>query len=141
MKITKIETLCLSRMHEPERQWLTSQYRTVKADCAIVVVHTDGGLQGIGEASAYGWPLVIRDWVSWLAPEMAGRDPGDPAIVPHPNGLSRGHAGIKYVRQDHRTSSRTVATARAGVSHIARTLANLYLEISGFTRYALDICQ
>lgn len=91
MKITKLETLCLSRMHEPERQWITSRYRTVKADCAIVVIHTDDGLVGIAEASAYGWPLLIRDWVDWLAPDLLGRDPRDLSIVPHPNGQGRAY--------------------------------------------------
>ena len=91
MKITRLETLCLSRMHEPERQWITSRTRTVKADCAIVVIHTDEGLCGIGEASAYGWPLLVREWVDWLSPDLVGRDPRDPTIVPHPNGLSRPH--------------------------------------------------
>jgi L-alanine-DL-glutamate epimerase-like enolase superfamily enzyme len=91
MKITKLETLCLSRMHEPERQWITAQYRTVKADCAIVVIHTDEGLTGIGEASAYGVPSRIQEWVGWLSPSLIGRDPNDPTIVPHPNGKSRPH--------------------------------------------------
>ena len=58
MRITALETICLSRPHERARQWVTSRYRTIKADCAIVVIHTDAGLQGIGEASAYGWPLT-----------------------------------------------------------------------------------
>ena len=89
MRITRLETLCLSRPHEPERQWLTGSSRTIKADCAIVVIHTDEGVQGIGEASAYGHPLLIREWVDWLAPEMIGREPQDPDIVPHPNGLAR----------------------------------------------------
>ena len=89
MKITQIQTLCLSRPHERERQWLTSRYRTVKADCAIVIIHTDEGLHGIGEASAYGWPLMIREWVDWLTPELIGKDPRDPTIAQHPNGLSR----------------------------------------------------
>jgi L-alanine-DL-glutamate epimerase-like enolase superfamily enzyme len=88
MMITRLETLCLSRMHEPEQQWITGRSRIVKADCAIVVIHTDGGLQGIGEASAYGWPLRTREWVDWLAPTLVGRDPLDPEIVPRPNGLS-----------------------------------------------------
>jgi hypothetical protein len=44
MKITKLETICLTRMHEPERQWITSRYRTIKADCAVVKIHTDEGL-------------------------------------------------------------------------------------------------
>lgn len=91
MKITKLETLCLSRMHESDRQWITSRYRTVKADCAIVVIHTDEGLTGIGEASAYGWPDRIRHWVEWLAPMLVGKDPLDPSIVPHPNGKGRPH--------------------------------------------------
>jgi len=91
MKITRLETLCLSRPHEPERQWVTASYRTIKADCAIVVIHTDEGISGIGEASAYGGPPQIREWVDWLASEMMGRDPTDPTVVPHPNGLSRSH--------------------------------------------------
>jgi L-alanine-DL-glutamate epimerase-like enolase superfamily enzyme len=91
MKITKLETLCLSRMHEPERQWITAKYRTVKADCAVVLIHTDEGLTGIGEASAYGVPSRIREWVEWLSPSLIGRDPDDPTIVPHPNGKSRPH--------------------------------------------------
>ena len=106
MKITHIETLCLSRMHEPERQWVTAKYRTVKADCAIVVIHTDKGLTGIGEASAYGWPLMIRDWVAWLAPGLIGRDPTDGSIVPHPNGGARAYdaavAGIDCALWDLR---------------------------------------
>lgn len=91
MKITKLETLCLSRPHELERQWVTARYRTIKADCALVVIHTDEGATGIGEASAYGWPLRIRDWVNWLAPEIVGRDPLDPALpfALHPNGSGR----------------------------------------------------
>jgi len=91
MKITKLETICLSRPHEPERQWFTARYRTIKADCAIVVIHTDEGIQGIGEASAYGMPLLIREWVDWLAPEMIGKEPREPRIVPHPNGSSRAY--------------------------------------------------
>jgi len=89
MKITKLETLALSRMHEPHRQWMTARYRTIKADCALVLIHTDEGFTGIGEASAYGWPLLIQDWVRWLSPYLVGKDPTDPAIALHPNGQSR----------------------------------------------------
>ncbi len=106
MQITRIETMCLSRPHERERQWATARYRTIKADCAIVVIHTDEGIEGIGEASPYGWPLLIREWVAWLAPELIGRVPDDPSIVPHPNGLSRAHdaavAGIDCALWDLR---------------------------------------
>ena len=107
MHITHLQTICLSRMHEPERQWITARYRTVKADCAIVVVHTDEGLTGIGEASAYGWPLQIQGWVDWLSSELIGRDPRDPALpVPHPNGRSHAYdaaaAGIDIALWDLR---------------------------------------
>ena len=88
MKITKIETICLSRPHEPERQWFTGTYRTIKADCAIVVIQTDNGLEGIGEACAYGVPPHIKDWVKWLEPNLIGKDPLEPDIVPHTNGRS-----------------------------------------------------
>ena len=106
MNITGLDTLCLSRMHEPERQWFTAQYRTVKADCAIVRVHTDAGLVGIGEASAYGVPTRIAEWVDWLAPTVIGKDPADPAAAPHPNGRNRAHdaaaAGIDCALWDLR---------------------------------------
>jgi len=88
LKITKIETICLSRPHEPERQWFTGTYRTIKADCAIVVIQTDNGLEGIGEACAYGVPPHIKDWVKWLEPNLIGKDPLEPDIVPHTNGRS-----------------------------------------------------
>lgn len=85
MRITGIQTLCLSRMHEPERQWVTAQYRTIKADAAVVVIETDEGITGIGEACAYGWPRMIASWVAWLAPTLVGKDPADIGIVPHPD--------------------------------------------------------
>ncbi len=85
MKITKIETLCLTRMHEPERQWETAAIRAIKADCAIVVIHTDAGITGIGEACAYGVPDRIKDWGNFLSPLLVGADPLDPAIAPVPH--------------------------------------------------------
>jgi L-alanine-DL-glutamate epimerase-like enolase superfamily enzyme len=116
MQITGIETLCLSRPHELERQWITARYRTIKADCAIVVVHTDAGLTGIGEASAYGWPLLIREWVDFLAPSLIGRDPHDPALAPHPNGRARAHdaaaAGIDCALWDLRGKAAGMPVAR-----------------------------
>lgn len=106
MKITKLEALCLSRMHEPEIQWITARYRTVKADCGIAIIHTDEGLTGIGEICAYGVPHLSAEWVEWLAPSMIGRDPRDLAIVPHPNGRSRAYdcavAGIDCALWDLR---------------------------------------
>ena len=93
MHITRVETVCLSRPHEPENQWATAAYKVVKADCALVVIHTDEGLTGIGEASPYGVPPPIRDWVNWLALGLVGRDPNDPTLAPRPNGSPRVPAG------------------------------------------------
>lgn len=106
MKISDVRTLCLSRMHEPERQWFTSRYRTVKADCAIVQIRTDQGLTGVGEACAYGVPSRIREWVAWYAPLLEGRDPADPSIVTSPHNRSWQHdcavAGIDCALWDLR---------------------------------------
>ncbi|MCP4165707.1 MAG: mandelate racemase/muconate lactonizing enzyme family protein [Chloroflexi bacterium] len=106
MKITSIKTICLSRLHERERQWITARYRTIKADCAIVVIDTDEGVQGIGEACAYGVPTLIREWVSWLSPSLVGQNPIHPTLAPHPNGRSRPHdcavAGIDSALWDLR---------------------------------------
>ena len=106
MRITDIQTILLSRMHEPERQWFTSTWRSIKADGAVVVIHTDEGLTGIGEACAYGGPSHIASWVDWLKPELFGRNPTDPALSPHPNGRSAAHdcaiAGIDCALWDLR---------------------------------------
>ncbi len=88
MKISKIRTLCLSRAHEPARQWRTSTVRVPKADAAIVVVETDEGVTGIGEACAYGNPPRIREEVQRLAPTLIGRDPREPDVVPRPVGMN-----------------------------------------------------
>jgi len=81
-----VSTLCLSRPHEPERQWFTATQRTVKADCALVVLETDEGLCGVGEASAYGVPTQIRDWVSFYTPDLLGRDIQEQNLIAHPHG-------------------------------------------------------
>ncbi|MDP6037388.1 MAG: mandelate racemase/muconate lactonizing enzyme family protein, partial [Candidatus Latescibacteria bacterium] len=89
MKITNIQTLCLSRPHEPERQWVTSKYRSIKADCAIVIIETDGNVRGIGEACAYGDPPFIKERVAELAKNLIGKDPENPALSPATTGGQR----------------------------------------------------
>lgn len=136
MKITKLETLCLSRLHEPERQWITARYRTIKADCAIVLIHTDEGVAGIGEASAYGWPLLIQEWVNWLAPYLIGKDPQDPAIAPHPNGRTWAHdcavAGIDCALWDLRGK---IAGKRVSELITTKPLDTVRLYASSGCRY------
>jgi len=86
VKVTSVRAICGSRMHEPSEQWLTWVYRSVKADIAVVVIETDDGQVGMGEACAYGNPRLIADWVAWLEPTLLGRDVEDPEVVPRPIG-------------------------------------------------------
>jgi L-alanine-DL-glutamate epimerase-like enolase superfamily enzyme len=136
MKITGLETIPLSRPHELERQWVTARYRTIKADCAIVLIHTDEGLTGIGEASAYGWPLLIRGWVDWLAPALIDKDPRDPGAAPHPNGRSRSYdaavAGIDCALWDLRGK---IAGARTSELLAEEPLERVRLYASSGCRY------
>ena len=113
--ITDIHTILLSRLHEPDLQWFTSTFRTIKADAAVVVIHTRDGLTGIGEACAYGGPTQIAAWVNWLKPHLLGRDPADPALPPHPNGRSHAYdcavAGIDCALWDLRGQAAGLPTA------------------------------
>ena len=105
-RISDIRTICLSRMHEVERQWASAKFRTIKADCAIVVIKTEDGLEGIGEACAYGGPNVIADWVDWYGKTLVGRRVDDFLSWPHTNDRDWGHdtavAGIDCALWDLR---------------------------------------
>jgi L-alanine-DL-glutamate epimerase-like enolase superfamily enzyme len=136
MKITSVTTLCLSRMHEPDRQWITARYRTVKADCAVVRIATDDGIVGIGEASAYGWPHKISDWVAWLSPALLGKDPRDPGLALPPHDTDRAYdaavAGIDCALWDLRGKIAGKPTAALlNPDHTAR----IRLYASGGCRY------
>lgn len=106
MKITKVETLLLSRMHERHEQWITAHLRIVKADCPVVIIHTDEGVTGIGEACAYGVSGLIREWVDWYSQTLVGKDPLDRSQTPHPDGRTWAHdcavAGIDCALWDLR---------------------------------------
>ena len=135
MKITDIQTLCLSRAHEPERQWFTASYRTLKADCAIVVIDTDGGIRGIGEACAYGVPPKIRDEVARMAPGLIGRDPTDPETAPKPTGerpADTAVAGIDAALWDLRGKA---AGKRVSELLTEKPLARVRLYASSGCRY------
>jgi L-alanine-DL-glutamate epimerase-like enolase superfamily enzyme len=136
MNITRLETLCLSRPHELERQWVTARFRVIKADCAIVVIHTDEGISGIGEASAYGHPLLIRDWVHWLSTVYVGLAPEAAAAKLHPNGCNRSYdsalAGIDCALWDLRGK---IAGKRVSQLLCANPLDSVRLYASSGCRY------
>lgn len=139
MKITGMRTLCLSRPHEPEQQWATSTVVVPKADCAIVVVDTDAGVQGIGEACAYGDPPRIRAEVDRLAAGLVGRDPLDPETAPRPVGLNppvdTAVAGVDAALWDIRgkAAGRPVAELLAGPDR--KPLKRVRLYASGGVDY------
>lgn len=91
MKVTSLQTMCLSRLHELENQWFSNTFRVPKADCVIVIVETDEGLTGIGEACAYGGPEQIKDWVGYLQHELVGSNPLDLLTSPVPHFRSRSY--------------------------------------------------
>lgn len=78
-------------MHERHEQWVTAHLRIVKADCPVVVIHTDEGQIGIGEACAYGVPGLIQEWVNWYSRSLLGKDPASLSIVPHTDGRTWAH--------------------------------------------------
>lgn len=92
MKITAVRTICGTRLHAREDQWVTDRYRSIKADIAVVIIETDQGIRGIGEACAYGNPLQIADWVQWYAASLIGSDLDDLSRLPRPTGTALEHA-------------------------------------------------
>lgn len=122
-------------MHGKREQWITAQYRTVKADCTIVIVHTDDGISGIGEATSYGWPQQIRQWAEFLAPTLVGQDAADPGIAPRPHGLNRAHdaaaAGIDCALWDLRSRAAGMSVCELINGHPA----------AGVTVYASSGCR
>ena len=92
MKITNLRTITGTRLHAREDQWLTDRYRSIKADIAVVLIETEDGLTGIGEACSYGNPLQIADWVEWYAPTLVGTDIDDLTAAPQPTGTALVHA-------------------------------------------------
>ncbi len=136
MKITDIRTLCLSRAHEDERQWRSATFLVPKADCAIVLIDTDAGLKGIGEACSYGTPPQIAAAVDRLKTELVGRDPSED-IAPTPVGLNppvdTAVAGIDSALWDLRGKMANVPTCQLLTD--AEPLTRIRLYASGGVNY------
>ena len=105
MKITDIRALCLSRRHEPELVWFSSEFRVFKADCPIFIIETDAGIRGISEPSTYGFPPDLRERAEASKQRLIGTDPEDPSLVPANTGDRLGdifNAGIELALWDIR---------------------------------------
>ncbi len=58
MRISNVRVLLLSAPIPPERSWTSDFGTNTKQDVAIVIVETDAGVSGYGEAK--GTPVVMR---------------------------------------------------------------------------------
>ncbi len=78
MKITRVETILLSAQPEQEIRWSGGVLSTVHA--ALVQVHTDDGVTGLGETYAGIFaPQAVRGVVETFEPLLVGEDPADVA--------------------------------------------------------------
>src|SRR5712671_6593195 len=74
MKITAVEAVCLAipmKPLAPPSAWTGSTRKQI-----VVRVKTDAGVEGVGEAFAYGAPLAVCNVIEEsLAPLLIGQDP------------------------------------------------------------------
>ena len=74
MKITAVEAICLAipmKPLDPPSAWTGSTRKQI-----VVRVKTDAGVEGVGEAFAYGAPLAVCNVIEEsLAPLIVGQDP------------------------------------------------------------------
>jgi L-alanine-DL-glutamate epimerase-like enolase superfamily enzyme len=76
MKITNVQAIPLAiplRRETPESPWAGGLGRQI-----LVLVHTDTGITGLGEAFAYGVPLAVCAVIADLKPLLVGTDPTRP---------------------------------------------------------------
>src|SRR5712691_3059567 len=74
MRISNVRVLLLSAPIPPERRWTSDFGTNTKQDVAIVIVETDEGLSGYGEAK--GTPVAMKVLVEdVLGPQLLGEDP------------------------------------------------------------------
>ena len=74
MRISNVRALLLSAPIPPDRRWTSDFGTNTRQDVAIVIVETDEGLTGYGEAK--GTPVVMKTLVEQVfAPQLIGEDP------------------------------------------------------------------
>ena len=109
MKITDVRGLSLSSPHGPELEWFSSRFRVYKADCPVIIVDTDEGIQGISEPSTYGYPPYISERLEGLKPTLVGREIDEPDLVAPNDGKDRRNdivnAGIDLALWDLRAKA------------------------------------
>jgi galactonate dehydratase len=83
VEIVDVETILLSRLIPEEETWRLGGNRGqpgtkgIKADMAILKIHTDEDIIGIGEPSPYGGAIALKNAIEEIKPLLIGKDPFD----------------------------------------------------------------
>jgi L-alanine-DL-glutamate epimerase-like enolase superfamily enzyme len=82
IKITDLKVTLLSCELPPEQQWyldwIPERYKCWKTDSILVEVFTDAGIKGIGGATQYGGPDVVKQYLeNTIRPAIVGKNPFD----------------------------------------------------------------
>jgi L-alanine-DL-glutamate epimerase-like enolase superfamily enzyme len=82
IKITDLKVTLLSCELPPEEQWyldwIPERYKCWKTDSILVEVFTDQGIKGIGGATQYGGPDVVKKYLEEvIKPAITGKNPFD----------------------------------------------------------------
>jgi D-galactarolactone cycloisomerase len=106
MRISNVRVLLLSAPIPPERRWTSDFGTNTKQDIAVVIVETDAGLVGYGEAK--GTPVVMKVLVEdVLGPQIIGEDPTRVEFVWEKlYSASRLPLALQHGRPYHRAGSR-----------------------------------
>jgi L-alanine-DL-glutamate epimerase-like enolase superfamily enzyme len=81
MKITRVEGVLLSARLAPEHVVRWSGGEMHIANAAMVMIHTDEGVTGLGDTYSGGWfyPKAAKAMIEHFEPLLLGEDPCDPA--------------------------------------------------------------
>jgi L-alanine-DL-glutamate epimerase-like enolase superfamily enzyme len=82
IKITDLKVTLLSCELPAKEQWyldwIPERYKCWKTDSILVEVMTDAGIKGIGGATQYGGPDVVKDYLeNVIKPAITGKNPFD----------------------------------------------------------------
>jgi L-alanine-DL-glutamate epimerase-like enolase superfamily enzyme len=85
MKITRVEGVLLSAPLPPEHVVRWSGGEIAVAHAALVQIHTDAGLTGLGDTYAGGWfyPQAAKALLEHFEPLLLGEDPREVARIAH----------------------------------------------------------
>jgi D-galactarolactone cycloisomerase len=135
MRISNVRVLLLSAPIPPERRWTSDFGTNTRQDIAVVIVETDAGLVGYGEAK--GTPVVMKVLVEdVLGPQIVGEDPTRVEFLWEKQySASRLPLALQHGRPYHRAGSR--GDTLHAISGIDVALWDIYGKSLGLPIYRL----